>query len=365
VKSDRIWVRNIEAQEVVDAYLVSAVFSILGIRLYLVLTGYPKVGGGGLHVAHMLWGGLLMVVAQFLLLTLLTRRGRQFCAVVGGLGFGLFIDELGKFITSDNNYFFKPAAGLIYLVFVLFFLGSRAFVHWRGFSGREYLVNAVELLKEAALRDMDDHERHRALAYLARAGAGEPLVAALSATIESVPPTPDARPSLLARFERRLRDRYEEIVLSSWFPTAVSSVFAALAAVALVEVVVVLLVVDDVLRGSGSHLYLDGLRATVQGLSFVAWVELGSALVAGTLVVAGFLVLRFRRLGAYRLFELSVFIMIFVTQPFTFYQAQFVAAAGLLVSLPLLSAVQFMIRREERRPAHSPTQVPVGEAASP
>jgi hypothetical protein len=365
VKLDRVWVRNIDAQELVDAYLVAAVFAVLSIRLYLFLSRYPQVGGGGLHVAHMLWGGLLMVVSQFLLLTLLARRARQICAVVGGLGFGLFIDELGKFITSDNNYFFKPAAGLIYLVFVLFFLGSRAFVHWRGFSGREYLVNAVELLKEAALRDMDDHERHRALAYLARAGAGEPLVAALSATIESVPPTPDARPSLLARFERRLRDRYEEIVLSNWFPTAVSGVFAALAAVALVEVVVVLLVVDDVLRGSANHLYMDGLRATVQGLSFVAWVELASALVAGTLVVAGFLVLRFRRLGAYRLFELSVFVTIFVTQPFTFYQAQFAAAAGLLVSLPLLSAVQFMIRREERRPAAVSARVLARQTTGP
>src|SRR5438105_3470241 len=27
------------------------------------LSGYPQVGGHGLHIAHMLWGGLLMVLA--------------------------------------------------------------------------------------------------------------------------------------------------------------------------------------------------------------------------------------------------------------------------------------------------------------
>jgi len=33
-----------------------------------------------------------------------------------------FIDELGKFITSDNNYFFQPTISLIYIVFIIIFL---------------------------------------------------------------------------------------------------------------------------------------------------------------------------------------------------------------------------------------------------
>jgi hypothetical protein len=46
-------------------------------------------------------------------------------AVVAGSGFGFFIDELGKFITQDNNYFFKPAASLIIIIFILIWIIAR------------------------------------------------------------------------------------------------------------------------------------------------------------------------------------------------------------------------------------------------
>ncbi len=44
-------------------FVVSAVSAILVTRAYLALTGYPQVGGdGGLHIAHVLPGGPLMLV---------------------------------------------------------------------------------------------------------------------------------------------------------------------------------------------------------------------------------------------------------------------------------------------------------------
>src|ERR1700704_6924908 len=109
--------RYVQVGELQDTFLISAVGMILIIRLQLFLTNYPSLGGGKLHIAHLLWGGLLMMIALGLLFTLAGRRWRQPAAVIGGAGFGFFIDEVGQFVTSDNHYFFKTSAAVIYIVF--------------------------------------------------------------------------------------------------------------------------------------------------------------------------------------------------------------------------------------------------------
>ncbi|HEX2171607.1 MAG TPA: hypothetical protein VHL09_04095 [Dehalococcoidia bacterium] len=72
----------------------------------------------GLHIAQMLWGGLLVQLALHLIFIFLARWTLLVAAILGGVGFGTFIDELGKFSTSDNNYFFRPPFALIDVIFV-------------------------------------------------------------------------------------------------------------------------------------------------------------------------------------------------------------------------------------------------------
>jgi hypothetical protein len=43
--------------------LISSIATILVIRTELWLTNYPRLGGSGRHIAHLLWGGLLMLLA--------------------------------------------------------------------------------------------------------------------------------------------------------------------------------------------------------------------------------------------------------------------------------------------------------------
>src|SRR3990167_6561029 len=107
--------RDVEAGDLVENFLVSAIASILVIRLFLAITGYPQLGGENFHIAHMLWGGFLMMVAVIGLLVFLNKETKYIASILGGIGFGTFIDELGKFITKDNNYFYQTTIGIIYV----------------------------------------------------------------------------------------------------------------------------------------------------------------------------------------------------------------------------------------------------------
>jgi len=106
--------------------IVSFVIAVVGTRWFLQITGYPQVGGGELHIAHMLWGGLALVLAALLGLIVSASWVAPVTAILTGAGTGLFIDEVGKFITASNDYFYPLAAPLIYglvlalaLVFIL------------------------------------------------------------------------------------------------------------------------------------------------------------------------------------------------------------------------------------------------------
>ena len=99
--------RNAQARDQLDIFLISAVTSLLLIRFYLSLTGYPQIGSGGLHIAHVLFGGMFMLAGISVSLSFLGLHAQRLAAFLSGIGFGAFIDELGKFITRDNNYFFR------------------------------------------------------------------------------------------------------------------------------------------------------------------------------------------------------------------------------------------------------------------
>src|SRR3954447_16467443 len=115
-------VRRVDSGQCLWLLIFSAVITVLITRAYLAATGYPQVGGGTLHVAHALWGGLLLLAAVVAALMLDGGAARRWASIAGGVGYGLFIDEVGKLLTRNNDYFFRPAAGIIYASFALLVL---------------------------------------------------------------------------------------------------------------------------------------------------------------------------------------------------------------------------------------------------
>lgn len=99
--------------------MIAFAASILITRIYLELTGYPQIGNEELHIAHVLWGGLIVAVGAALPLIFSNTTIYGKSAILSGIGLGLFFDEVGKFLTQDNDYFFRPAASIIYILFLL------------------------------------------------------------------------------------------------------------------------------------------------------------------------------------------------------------------------------------------------------
>ena len=337
-------VRSADA-ELIDTFLVSAVATVLIIRIFLEATGYPQLGGNGLHIAHVLWGGLGMLVAIVLLLLFLSSSTRLIAALVGGAGFGAFIDELGKFVTSDNDYFFKPTAALVYALFVVLFLATREVRRFRALSPEESLVNAVELAKKVAIGTLTADERDRALELVDRADQTHPLVAPLRETFRSagLAPVEFARVRWVSSAGSR---RYAAIVSSRWFRRVIAAIFI------LAGVVFLLSTTATAALIAGSLLGFNEARAALDeeagGSTIASLIQAIATVVAGVLIVKGVFALRRSRIRAYRAFELAILVDLLLAQPLAFLDTGFGAAVDVFIDLALLATLRYMQAQERR-----------------
>lgn len=78
--------------------LTAFALTVVVTRVFLELARYPQVGNSVLHIAHAIWGGPLLFVAVLVTLVLVNRWAFTLSAILSGIGVGLFIDEVGKFI---------------------------------------------------------------------------------------------------------------------------------------------------------------------------------------------------------------------------------------------------------------------------
>jgi hypothetical protein len=331
--------------DLLDTFLISAVATIVVIRIFLEATGYPQLGGGGLHIAHVLWGGLGMLAAIVLLLLYTTSTTRLVAAVAGGAGFGAFVDELGKFVTSDNDYFFKPTAAILYALFVVLFLATREVRRFRGLSPEECLVNAVELGERLAMGTLTADDRDRALQLLSRADQTHPLVAPLRASFLAADPTPLSFARLRWMGSAGART-YVAIVSSRWFRRILAAIFIiAGVAFVLTAVATVALLGGAFFGVPDAQIALD---EETSGGAIASAIQAIAGVVAGVLIVRGVFLLRRSRGRAYRAFELAILVDLLLAQPFAFLDVGFGAAVDVFIDLALLGTLRYLQSQERK-----------------
>jgi hypothetical protein len=165
-RKPRIIVQREDAAEYLLIVIVSFALTVGLVRFFLSITNYPQIGGGDLHISHVLWGGLLLFAAALALLIQDNHYVYLACAAMTGAGIGLFVDEVGKFITRDYNYFYPAAAPIVYIVFLAtlyFYLRIRR-------SPPEDDLNkvgqALEMLEEDLVDPLDADEWQNLVAHL-------------------------------------------------------------------------------------------------------------------------------------------------------------------------------------------------------
>lgn len=139
--------------------LISFGTSVMLTRLFLEITNYPQLGNNELHIAHVLWGGLILFAATLFPLIFANRWALTVSALLSGIGVGLFIDEIGKFITQSNNYFYPPAAPIIYAFFLITVLVYMQVRRAKTNDPRAEMYKSLSILTEVLDSDLDSDER--------------------------------------------------------------------------------------------------------------------------------------------------------------------------------------------------------------
>ena len=317
--------RELRATTYLIAFVVATVATVLVTRGVLAAAGFPQLSGSGLHVAHVLWGGLLMALALVLVMSFVGPMIRPVVAVIGGIGFGLFIDEVGKFVTSENDYFFRPAAAIMYVVIVIFVLLIQALHGRRRPEPEELLAGALVEAVGGAAGGISDGRRARALELVEQAG-DQPAAAETAAMLRALPQTTRQVGDPLTWIGDRVRRIGGAIVTKRWLRITLVVILCLSAASGLLTALIVILI--QVLPASVSTNLSAGESA---------WATIPAGL-AAVCVVVGIRRLRLDPRSAYAWFERAVLIDLLLTQPFVVATDQFSALPSIIIDLLMLAA---------------------------
>lgn len=291
-----MFIRDIRSKNLLENLLISAIASVLIVRVFLTLTGFPQISPGGLHIAHMLWGGLFMFITIYVLLSSSHPNIKYTASIMGGIGFGLFIDEIGKFITQDNNYFYKPTYAIIYCIFVLLFFSLR-FLLKKDLTPEEKRIYELDQEKLAVI-----HQNTNKYTFSIH--------------------------DIFAKYYFLLKKQ-------SWFIAALFIFFVIKVTISFLATV---------------YFSVGGILTIYNNpnIDFFDFFSVSGNLISAFIAIYGVLQIRKSKKIAYSFFKQAIIFALLTEQVFTFYSSQLGAVSGLLVNLILLTIINAMIANEEK-----------------
>ena len=336
------FIRFIEFGELFEFFFLFAILTILGIRIYLKLTGFPQIGSGPFHIAHLLFGGFFMLASIIGFMTFLNNDLKRYWAILGGVGFGTFIDEIGKFITRDNNYFFQPTFAIIYVIFVLLYLLYKSIEHNQNFTKEEYLINSISILEDYELKYFDKEEKDEALYYLQQSDQNNPVTKQLIKIFSESGSLPPEKLNFYEKIKKKLIAIYNYFIRKSWFLNAVSLFFIVRS--------IIYLTTGVFLLNNITRQFLDGTIITyLSTRGFLPLFQAFGLTLQAILTIIGAIAITESRRKAYGFFRDAVLVSIFILQVLNFYRSPFLALFSTTGDLLLLAILTSVIKLEMRK----------------
>lgn len=351
--------RRKRAPELLLYVLISFGASVIVTRVLLSLLNYPRLGTSSLHIAHLLWGGLLLSAAALLMLVFASPSVNRIGAILTGLGIGLFIDEVGKFITVNNDYFYRAAAPIIYLVFLLIaLLYHQLQRRSRTLTNAELLCAALEDAESFLESNPYEHQKADLVATVATLETQDinadhvALARALLRFVESEAVRPGKHwwDRSIERIEQALQSLFERherfftaLLLFLLADRALSSLIGQLANA--------LFVLLATVEAEGVRVWLGQLDMYLDLPLVVDWPLLILNVVTSGIMLIGVALFVFRRRerGLYWM-QTSLLLSLCVVNVFAFYEQQFIAVLYCLVDLVIMLYVRaYLYRRQQQQ----------------
>ncbi len=315
--------RSYDLHQNLTIMLVCGVATVVLTRAFLAATGYPQVGGSKFHIAHVLYGGLLLTFSLIAVIGLLSPAARPWAALFGGVGLGLFIDEVGKFVTKNVNYFYKPAIAIIYVCFLALF-GVVRWLARKNFSDDERVLIGLDALQRSAVGSLSRERRGHVLNLLARVET--PLAHDIVALLERAASEPE-RETIGRRIRVLSRHAWHTATEHPRFRQLVLAIITVAALISAFEIAYFL--------RHGLHPVPGGVRAF-----------LVVTVVADAMALVGALELRRSLLRALHWYDHAILIQITVGQVFLYASQQLAASLNLIALLILWALVRGAIHFE-------------------